>query len=83
VSTLNSRIPTENDVRSEQRQHTTAKERDYWLSKAEEFRDQLEAIFEAAKKDGHVELWHRGEKIKLYLQPSATTNASTTEDGNG
>jgi hypothetical protein len=64
-------IPTNSDVRSEQYRHATDKERDFWLKKAEDFRDELENIIDAAKEYGYVELKHRGERLVLYTWQKA------------
>jgi hypothetical protein len=68
---VNVNVPRESDVRVEQYRHATDKERDFWLKKAEEFRNQLENIIDAANEHGYVEMHHRGEKLVLYTWQKA------------
>jgi hypothetical protein len=64
-------IPRESDVRAQQYLHAAEQERDFWLKKAEDFRNRLEAILDAAKEHGYVELHHRNEKLVLYTWQKA------------
>lgn len=68
---VNITVPTTGDVRAEQYRHATDKERDFWLTKAEEFRDKLENMVDAANEHGYIELHHRGEKLVLYTWKKA------------
>ncbi|MBR2118483.1 MAG: hypothetical protein IJ935_07395 [Afipia sp.] len=68
---VNVSIPTEGDVRAEQYRYSAEKERDFWLKKSEELRDQLENVLDAANEHGYVELRHRGERLVLYTWDKA------------
>lgn len=80
MSWVNAKAPSESEIRAEQLRDATEKERLFWLKKCEQLQAELENIFDHAKKTGHVELWHRGEKLDLYTKP-ATTDASPKGDG--
>ena len=67
----NVHIPTTSDVRNQQYLHAAEKERDFWLKRAEDLRNELENIFDAAKEYGHVALTHRGERVVLYTWQKA------------
>lgn len=67
----NVHIPTSSDVRNQQFLDATVKERNFWLKRAEDLRNELENIFNAAKEYGYVDLSHRNEKLVLYTWDKA------------
>jgi len=58
------------DIRRRLDRMTLESERDYWMKSAEQLHDDLQKIFDDAKRTGKVVLHYRGEKIKLQTERS-------------
>ncbi len=68
MSWVNAKIPTNSDIREEQRLDALQKERDFWLYKAECLQRELENIWNHASTTGRIELHHRRDKLVLVVE---------------
>ena len=64
---VNVHVPTAEGIRREQRLRALEEELSFWKAKAEELHNNLENIYSHAKKHGHVEVHHRGDKLDLHV----------------
>jgi hypothetical protein len=63
---VNVPVETWTEVEAQHRAFQSVHELEFWKTKAETLRRELENVFDHAKATGHVELWRNGVKLDLY-----------------
>jgi hypothetical protein len=65
---VNVTVPTMQEISQFKGEQLLKRECDFWEDQTRDLQRRLENIFDHVAKTGHVELWHRGDKIDLYVK---------------
>ncbi len=65
---VNVHIPSSEDLRQQWNRERDEREIAFLQARVDELLRMLENIYECAQQTGHVELWHRGDKLDLYTK---------------